>query len=861
MKKTVLIIMALVLGLGATFAGPVDVNTAKSVGQTFISTNFEMMRSSELEHVYTFTDNRGDASMYLYNVSDRGFVIVSADDDFRPIVGYSDERSIDVNDMSPEMVFYLNAISNGRSQMKGRAADPQVRAEWQSLEQYGRLLSFNGGKGVPYLVQTKWNQNPAPYNDLCPEDPLGPGGHAYVGCVATAMSQLMKYWNYPAQGQGSNSYVCTPSYGYAGHPEYGTISANFGATTYDWDNMLNSYISNYTPEQGLAVATISFHCGVAVNMQYGNIEDKGSGAHSEDVPGAIYSNFSYTNAANYISYSNIATWKNTLKEQHDKGWPVYYAGVDPDPEDGGGHAFVCDGYDDADLFHFNWGWGGSGDGYFVVTEIDYNTSIRAIINFVPTPVYNSTAKAPTNFTVTKVSDVAQAANISWVNPTQTMNNSSLSSIDYVAIERDGRVIATFENPAPGANMSYVDNEVPCFSTFEYKVYAVKDGAKGTPAKASESFGPTCRWNAIVTTTALQGWKGGYVHVYDGTGREITSFTMTSNNSQNIPLDLTLGRVRFGWIQGSEAVTLSIKLKDANGNVVYEFPSGSSADIPEGYFYVGNNSCTGEQCAIPGELFAEVNDGVVTLNWEGVENSGYGYNIYRDGVLVDLAQNTEYVDEISPVGGHCYQVCVLCDGGESDMSNEVCGTTGEGCDPGSNLWFEIQNSHKPIIYWDAPENEDFQGYTVYRATNDEEYEIIKQLGPDKLQYKETKSLQDGNWYSYRVVAEYSEAGCTSAPFKAKFGNEYCVKILYSTTGVNEFATNVNLYPNPTKDSFTIEGEGLQSVMVYNALGQLVYNEECHGDSVVINLGNVETGIYMVKVVSADGESIQKVSVIK
>ena len=91
---------------------------------------------------------------------------------------------------------------------------------------------------------------------------------------------------------------------------------------------------------------------------------------------------------------------------------------------------------------------------------------------------------------------------------------------------------------------------------------------------------------------------------------------------------------------------------------------------------------------------------------------------------------------------------------------------------------------------------------------------------------------------------------------------CTDMFYSIDAVNESAMgDVNLYPNPTKDSFTIEAENIQNVMVYNTVGQLVYNQTCEGNSAVINLGNVETGIYMVKVVTADGENVQKVSVIR
>ena len=862
MKKTVLLVMALTIAFGATFAGPVDKETAKSLGQKFVAANFEVTRGS-VQHVYTWTDKDGGNCFYVYNVDETGFVAVSADDNFRPIVGYSEEGAFDANNISPEFAFYMDALAEGRRQLKGSAVDPMVSVEWERLANTGRLLSYNGGKGVPFLVHTRWNQNPAPYNSMCPSDPGGPGGHAYVGCVATAMAQLMKYWNYPTVGQGSHTYTCVanPTVGYPGHPEYGPQTANFGATTYDWDNMLDSYSVNYSPEEGEAVATISYHCGVAVDMMYGNTADDGSGAITADVPPAIYNYFRYSNAAAVRSYTNVNAWKTLLKEQHDLGWPVYYSGSGSS----GGHAFVCDGYDDNDLFHFNWGWGGSDDGYFVVTEIDYYSNMKIIINFVPADVYINTAQAPSSFTVVKTSDVAQEATLSWVNPNQTLTNGSLATIDYMVVEREGRIIGTVDNATPGATMTFVDSNVPCFSTFAYNVYAVVNGAKGAPAKAYESFGPTCEWKAVVTSTAMTGWMGGEVVVYDGAGREITTFTMTSNNPQTIPFNVTLGRVFFAWRQSSSAVTLGIKLKDANNNTVYEFPMGSSNDLPAGYFFTANNGCTSTaQCESPGELFASEVDGVVSLSWDGTSNNGYGYNIYRDGYLFELCQTNSFVDETASLGGHCYQVCVLCDGGESAMSNEVCATTGEGCDSGSNLWYELQANGKPIITWDAPENAGSVqgGFFVYRKVNEDgEYERVKLLNFNKTEYKETKALEDGNWYYYKVIPYYQAIDCYSAPIKARYGNEYFVKVLYTVDGVNENAVNVNLYPNPTKDSFTIEAENIKNVMVYNTLGQLVHSQVCEGNSVVINLNNVETGMYMVKIVTADGESVQKVSVMR
>ena len=850
MKRLLTLTVAVILGIGTMFAKPVDVNTAKALGQKFVQTNFEASRGANLQLVYTFSVAK-TPSFYVFNVDDNGFVVVSADDKFRPIVGYGEGEIFDTT--NPERMYYLNALAEGRALERNQAGDERAAEEWESLRNYGRLLSYNRGVVVDVLLATRWNQNPAPYNSMCPTDPAGPGGHVYVGCVATAMAQIMKYWNYPATGNGSHQYYC---------PGHGTISANFGATSYDWDNMLNSYSSgNYTPAQGDAVALISFHCGVSVDMQYDGTE--GSGTSSSYVPSAVASYFRYSTAASIQYKGNLTQWLNTLKSGLDKGWPMYYSGTQSGAN--AGHAFVCDGYNDADLFHFNWGWGGSGDNWFLVGDIDYNTGNATITNFVPSDVYNNTPQAPTNLTVTVPNDLAQQATLTWVNPSKTLNNSNITSIDQVIVERDGVIIHTFDNPAAGANMSFVDEDVPCYSTFSYAVYAVISGAKGNVARASQAFGPTCQWTIVATASEMQGWKEGKIVAYDGAGKEITSFTMTSNNPTSANINVTLGKVMFAWKAGSADVTLSFKLKDASGTIVYDYPQGSSANIPEGYFYVGNNSCGNTPPAeAPGELFATQDGENIVLTWAGTSKEIYGYNVYRDGYLFKLVHDSEFIDENPGIGGHCYYVCYLSDGGESELTNEACATSGEGCAEGKNLWYTVQNNFKPLLTWEAPdEAEGLSGYYVYRkAASESEYKRIKIVGANKLEYKETGTLTDGECYYYRVYARYEDIECTSAPIKLRYGNAYSLQYYYSVDGVDENMSQVvSVYPNPAKDVLTVKAENLSSVVIYNSLGQKVFAQALDGNEATLSTSNFDAGIYMVRIVANGNEITRKISVVK
>ena len=849
-----MLLMALILGIGMLNAHPVDVNRAKMVGQQFVQANYAQNRQHvDLELVYTGASTRGEACFYVFNLGNEGFVAVSADDAFRPIVGYSDVEAFDPQNINPELAYMLNELIAGRTSRHMGEASPLVAAEWNSVTTSGRQLSFNGNREAFHLLTTTWNQN-YPYNYFCPQATGGPGGRTYAGCVATAMGQVMKYWDHPLQGTGSHTDY---------NSGFGALSANFGATTYDWDNMPNA-ISGSSPQEEIdAVGTLLYHCGIAVDMHYAI---DGSGAYSADVPDRIKQYFGYCNQAVYRNRDSYSydDWKSMLKESLDLGWPLYYSGHDPDPVNGGGHAFVCDGYNDADMFRYNWGWGGSGDNaWWDFDNISYNTSDGAIFNFVPTNIYNNTSQAPTNFTVTRASETALEATVSWVNPSKTLSNTNLSSIDQVIVTRDGIVIHTEENVTPGSSMSFVDNEVPYYSTFKYTVYSIVNGARGKQSVANEAFGPTCEWKIQGTCTNMTGWKGAAVLVVDAAGKQITSFTMTNSSPIQETVQVPVGLVSFVWKAGTDNVSLSFKIKDASGNVVYEQPQASSNTITEGVFYEANNGCGNPAPApIQGELFAYEENGVISLGWTAGKTD-YGFNVYRDGQLCGLVHETEFVDVYAPVGGHCYKVCALSDGGVSEFSNEVCATAGEGCEPGSDLWYEIQANFKPIITWTAPSSEGLSGYAVYRKTNEDgEYAQIKLVGADKTEYKETKPLEDGNWYYYRVVAVYQSLDCESAPFKASFGNEYFVKIFFSTTGVEDVADQeVSLFPNPTKGSFTVNAENLQQVMVYNTVGLLVLNQRCEGNSTVLDLSNAESGIYMVKVISANGESIQKLSVIR
>ena len=856
MKKHLLTILALAFCAGLVQANPVSVSQAKFVGQQFVQAKFDQARQSQdLTLVYTGASLRGEACFYVFNVGETGFVMVSADDLFRPIVGYSSEGTFDAENINPELGYVLDEFIAGRSGRSGQAS-PIVKAEWDMVMSSGNLISRNGGRGDSYLVETKWNQD-APYNYYAPAGAGGPGGRCYAGCCATAMSQVMRFWIHPEQGTGSHSYNW--------HGQQ--LTANFGATKYDWENMPVS-ISNSSPQEQIeAVATLMYHCGVAVDM---NFAADGSGAFSADVPPAVSSYFGYANQATLKYRDNFSydNWANMLKESFDMGWPLYYNGQSSTD---GGHAFVCDGYNDADLFHYNWGWSGSGDGWFDFDEMDFSDSYDgAIFNFVPVEVYNNTAQAPTNLNVTPASDVALSATLTWTNPVKTLNNSNLSSIDKIVILRGGQVVTEIENPAPGASMTYVDNEVPRYDAFKYQVYAVTNGNHGKVVYSQMvSFGPTCDWTIIMTSTAFQGWRGGAIHVYNAAGTEIATATTTSSSSTSVTVPMPLGNVSFGWsLPTAEVTNMSFIIKNAQ-STVYNF-TGSSNNLEEGIFFTTNNGCGNNPTTeVPANLVAlrdEENVNDIHVSWDGVANPGYGYNIYRDGLLYRLVPDaTSFVDADATIGGHCYKACVLSDGGESGLySNESCATSGD-CYAPTNLDYETTGTTFKIkLKWEKPEPADgLSGYYLFRANEEDgEYTRIKVIGANATNYTDNTANVEGHYY-YKLYAVYQDLDCTSAPANwIGDGNQFFLHVYYSPTEVEEsVATQVALYPNPTNDSFTVEATGMTHVTVYNMVGQVVYTADCTADVMNINLGNVESGIYMVRVETANGEVNGRINVIR
>ena len=413
MKKLFTICLLLLAIISYSYAEKVDVKKAMSVAQNFLtqtrtdgnSINLTLAHAYEINIPSDFVPEIIETIplLYIFDIGDEnGIILVSGDDVSSPILGYTNSGNFDAGKLP---FSFKKWIEGYKSQIyyaieNNMEAIPSVESLWITLIN-GDLMNSNiDNTQLNPLCTTTWDQSPY-YNAMCP-------GGSVTGCVATAMAQVMKYWNHPAQGTGMHSY---------NHDVYGTLTANFGATTYQWSSMPNSISSNND-----AIATLMYQCGVSVDMGY-SPDESGAWVVEDDSPvcseSAFKNYFGYSSSLHGEKRENYSTsqWLQMMYADLDAGRPLVYAGFGG----GGGHCFVCDGYNSGDFFHFNWGWGGYHDGYFHIDALNpggtgtgggtggYNSGHQAIFGMIP-----ETSTSTDDLRLYNQSIVVSPSNISYL---------------------------------------------------------------------------------------------------------------------------------------------------------------------------------------------------------------------------------------------------------------------------------------------------------------------------------------------------------------------------------------------------------------------------------------------------------------
>lgn len=427
--KRYILLLVLFGAIVTANASPVSREEASALAASFLKQRSITEVETSFNHLYIFSGANS-------------FIILSADDCVIPVLGYSLEQpfQMDMAEATREWLQVYNDEIQAVMELGATVSD-EVKAAWTSLRDHGCLPVVNRSEVSP-LIYTKWRQR-SPYNMLCP-------GESVTGCVAMVMAQIMKYWECPIRGTGSHSYV---------HSTYGTLSANFGATEYDWENMPVAADNSSSTAVKQAVATLLYHCGVSVDMKY---SPDGSSTPASKVVDAMPQYFSYSPSMSLVFQRDYTDnqWKQLLKDELDALRPVFYAG-----QDRSAHAFICDGYDASDYFHFNWGWGGTLDGYFAIGALNpgtygpYNVLNYAIVDIKPADGGSPAIPAPVDIYVYPDDfDVV----LEWWMPNDNPNYT-------YKVSRNGVQLASGLTET-----AYVDRDAPS-GDYTYQVWAVSNG--------------------------------------------------------------------------------------------------------------------------------------------------------------------------------------------------------------------------------------------------------------------------------------------------------------------------------------------------------------------------------------------------
>ncbi len=386
-KRTALLAVGLTLFQVLAWAGPRSFQQAQAIAERQAALQgiiMDQQQVSKARKQYLLNGSSSSetaTSYYVFdNGSDKGFTIVSGDDELPEIVGYSAHGNSEHLMKTEGCAAFLKAYQKFVAAFtQGDAKARKILAEQRALKADGR---YQQPKIAPLLGDIAWNQDP-PYNKMCPK--YKGSELSVTGCVATAMAQVMMYYKYPTELKAD-----IPAYTTATNKL--KVNAISKGEEYDWDNMLPTYTEGeYNTTQANAVAKLMFHCGAAVQMDYG--DSSGALLRPEDM--STYFGYDADLLQEvYRSVYTLAEWKKILDRELEAKRPIIYGGVRSYER---GHQFVCDGSDGEGLYHINWGWSGDCDGYFDITLLDpdvpgtgagtpadgYNRDCSVIIGIAP----------------------------------------------------------------------------------------------------------------------------------------------------------------------------------------------------------------------------------------------------------------------------------------------------------------------------------------------------------------------------------------------------------------------------------------------------------------------------------------------
>ena len=650
MKRTLLIISIMVLSMNSLSAGPVDQQLAQQLGQRFLGKQLNIAHTAA---------TRDAVDYYAFNAENGGFVIIAGDDRVKPVLAYSTTGSFDAGNLADGFEFMLNSFCHEIQYIRDHnlEATSDIVAEWESVSKSGIINQGRGNHAVVGpLLQTTWHQN-FPYNSQCPEDPEGNGGHVYAGCVATAMGQVMKFWNWPEHGTGSHSYY---------PDDYPQQTANFEETEYHFELMPNDLDSLSTEEDYFYIAQFLHHCGIAVDMMYG---PNGSGAYSGDVPNALSNYFGFTSVEyetlgywGWNFYTN-EQWAQMLKDGGlDEGMPLYYSASDDNGA--GGHAFVCDGYDENDYFHFNWGWSGKDDAWCPIgalntTKYAFNDNNCFIGHIQPaTPEYYQRPENIADFEVVENEDMTSVT-INWTAPEHNLNGEPLASPLDIYVYRNGQEIYQTQVAGKGQRMDFVDENLE-EGLYQYSIIAENEYGISRKEYATILVGEKTDVTFVLHDDGGDGWKGACISVTAENGQRIAKITLEEGSDQTIIMPLLSQNLDFiwnhGWYHTSEQYDTdyecSFSIYDCKGNELY-----TSGEHSDGVFFSFENICDDDleevSAVNTANIYPNPTDGILNVGGNGSMTISV-MNVLGQKILEMSATDNATVD-LSGFGGGIYMI--------------------------------------------------------------------------------------------------------------------------------------------------------------------------------------------------------------
>ncbi len=880
MKKSYLLILSLFVVLGNALgqkAVSLDETLARKTASAFASSKGFDTHALQLVSA---------SQIFVYDIGSQGFVIISGNTVLPPILGWSDQGNFpDLSDAPENFTSWIQHYSNMIDYAVAQGIQPEAEVQRQWDEAAQGVFGSREANTVNPLVDTRWNQD-CYYNEYCPATQGGgwwgggPCGHVYAGCVACAMAQVMKYWDYPITGFGSHSYT---------HSQYGEQSANFSATTYQWANMPNEVWSHNDP-----VATLMYHCGVSVNMNY---SASGSGAMSQDVETAMRSYFGYC-GAKYRQKSSYQdeVWITMLKNELDLSHPIYYSGANGDS----GHAFVCDGYDSSDNMHFNFGWSGSGDGYYSTYDVNgFNQGQAVVMNLFPVSIQAS------DDGIIFVSTEGSGDGSSWDNATNKLQfASALSSGGGTMVwvktgtyygdttDTEGAFYITPSNRIYGG---FEGNEGPDFDL------SLRDFEKCPTILDGQGARRVLMQDQAFTSATIAIWDGFTLqngNIGSGAGAYLNNY-VTLNNCNIIDNTASMygGGVYINSTGGTSHVTLhNCRIMDNSASMGGGVCDRIGATYTNCRFSNNNASTKGGGIYLYNNTEPIFKNCIVSNNTAKEAGGMYArgkFTAYNCNFVMNLA--TENIGGVYHEERHNkYYNCILwgnvADGQPSQVDGisdyEYCAVQGgvEGTEiidlPASNSGDEpgvyVRFNHPASGAGASHHNEDWslkprsiclnagKPNTTGLGTTDIAGNPRIQKGRVEIGAYEScasltmieDALYENEFPYWFYNTPLTEPGYYTHVLEGQDCDSVIGLTLMVLEGFQETQTsNVQVWPNPTNGQLHIETEGDYQMEVRNILGQLVIEAE---KAETLNLAGLEKGIYFLVLSDKDGaKSVTKI----